>query len=305
MTTSSQGTTIEVLRDRPEWLEARRQGIGASEAADVLGIGRKSPMTLYCEKLGLVEPDPAEGEALEWGLLLEPILVQRYQQVTGRAVRRPDPHTIVRSREHPFMCFSPDGFVEDPVRGSGPLQIKTAGIFRLDDWEDEPPLPYLVQVQHEIAVSGARWGALAVLLGGQRFRHYEIERNDAFLTALIDREADFWQRLMTKEPPPVDGSDAARELLRRLYPRETAGLVVNLAADVIEWDAALQEAKRLKRLNEGLITEYENKIKAAMGEAETGVLTNGISFTWKASQRKGYTVEPTVVRTLRRKEMTT
>lgn len=294
--------SVEQYDNEGEWLEARRNGIGASEAPAVLGISPwKSPMGLYCEKLGLAEPDAVESERMLWGHLLEPILVQRYQHVTGRAVSRPAPFTILRSRAHPFMCFSPDGFVFDPARGPGPLQIKTAAGFRADEWEGEPPLAYLVQVQHEIAVSGARWGALAVLLGGQRFLHFEIERNDAFLEAMVAREAEFWRRLTEQDPPAIDGSDASRELLRRLYPREHPGLVVNLPSDAIEWDRerldAIDEGKRADARK----LEAENKLKAALGEAECGVLTNGVSFTWKSSERKGYTVEPAVVRTLRRK----
>ncbi len=293
---------VETFHDRTAWLEARRQGIGASDAADVLGVGRRSPMTLYCEKLGLAEPDPLEAEAVEWGLLLEPVLVQRYKQITGRDVVGSSGPSIVRSEQHPWMTFSPDGWILADPRGSAPLQIKTAGAFRAADWDDEPPLSYQVQVQHEIAVTGARWGALAVLLGGQRFRHYEIERNETFIATLIEREAEFWRRLQEQDPPPIDGSDAARELLRKLYPRETPGVVVNLPSEAIEWDAELQEIKAGKKKADARAQALENMLKAALGEAETGLLSNGVQFTWKAGERKGYVVEPTTTRTLRRKE---
>lgn len=294
--------TPETYDTREGWLAARRNGIGASEAPDVVGVGWRSPMTLYAEKLGLVEPDAMEAERLEWGLLLEPVIAARYEAVTGRRVRRPPAHTLYRSRVHPFMVFSPDGFVQDAHRGRGVLQIKTAGSHRAGDWDDEPPLAYQVQVQHELAVADVAWGALAVLIGGQRFRHYEIERNERFLATLIEREAEFFDRLQRHEPPAVDGSDATRELLRRLYPREMPGLVVNLPADVIEWDAALLEAKRARKAADDQITGYENQIKAALGDAEAGVCTNGVTYTWKASERKGYTVAPSVTRTLRRRE---
>lgn len=295
-------TVSETFADKTAWLDARRNGIGASEAADVVGVGRKSAMTLYAEKLGLVEPDPHESEAMEWGLLLEPIIAKRYEEKSGRAVHRCAPWTLIRSRAHPFMTFSPDGLIEDPRRGRGVLQIKTAGVFRADAWEDEPPLAYQVQVQHELCVADVTWGSLAVLIGGQTFRYYDIERNDRFLATLIEREAEFFDRLTRQEPPAVDGSEATRELLRRLYPKDTAGLIVTLPGDATEWDAERLDALEQIKRAEARKTEAENRIKAAIGDGEAGVLPNGITYSWKASERKGYTVEPSVVRTLRRKE---
>lgn len=298
----SEPARVETFADRPAWLEARRQGIGASEAADVLGVGRKSPIALYAEKLGLVEPDPLEGEEIEWGHLLEPVLLQRYRKLTGREVAEPGGFSIYRSAAHPFMTFSPDGFVFDPQRGPGPLQIKNVGFYRADDWEDEPPLAYQIQVQHEIRVMGSQWGALAVLLGGNRFRHYEITRNEAFLDELVKREAEFWRCLQAQERPAVDGSDAARALLAKLHPRATPGLIVPLPVEAAEWDAQLVQAKADEKDAQARKQLYENQIKAALGDAEAGIMLNGALYTLKTKHNPGHTTGPYSYRELRRKD---
>ena len=69
-----------------------------------------------------------------------------------------------------------------------------------------------------------------------------------------------------------------------------------------EMEKRLAALEALK-IAEAAKTAAENHLKAALGEAETGVLANGVAYTWKASERKGYVVEATSVRTLRRKEI--
>lgn len=296
--------TREEFPTKDAWLKGRRHGIGASEASAVLGLNPwKSALQLYAEKLEIAEPDAAESEAMEWGTLLEPVIAERYAGVTRRELAPVEPFTIYRSRTHPFMTATFDRLIVGDPRGLGVLQVKTANAFKAGEWdEDEPPVYYQVQTQQEAAVAGATWGSLAVLIGGQRFRYFDFERNDRFLAVLVEREEAFWQRLLTQDPPEVDGSDSARDILRRLYPRETPGLVVNLPGDVIEWDAELQQIKAGLKGGESRKQELENKIRAAIGEAEAGICTNGLTYTWKASDRKGYVVEATVTRTLRRKE---
>lgn len=205
---------------------------------------------LYCEKLELAEPDDAESEAMEWGLLLEPIIAERYAGVTRRELAPVEPFTIYRSRAHTFMTATFDRLILGDPRGLGILQIQAVGAFKAEDWEDEPPVYYEVQTQQEAAVAGATWGSLAVLIGGQRFGT-STSRNDRFLSVLVAREEAFWNRLLAQEPPEVDGSDSAREILKRLYPKETPGLVVNLPAEAIEWDAELRQLKDLGKEYEG------------------------------------------------------
>lgn len=296
-------TEIETLPSEKDWLAARRQGIGASEAAAILGVSPfKSALALYAEKLELSEPDATEQEHLYWGRMLERPIAFRYAEVTGRRVVPVPPFNLRRSRAHPFMVATLDALTWPSPESVMPLEIKNVSAYRAEDWETEPPLHYQVQVQHQLAVTGGAMASIAALIGGNRLVWFDVPRNDRFIAKLVLAEAEFWQRLLEKTPPPVDGSESAKALLRTLYPRETPGLVVNLPAEVIEWDAELQQIKAGLAIESTRKDELENRIKAALGEAEQGVCTNGLTYTWKASERKGYTVEPTIVRTLRRKE---
>src|SRR3989337_1994734 len=103
----------------------------------------------------------------------------------------------------------------------------------------------------------------------------------------------------------VDDSKASAEILKRLYPREATGLTVNLPTEAIGWDQDRLAAPEGLKIPEGAKKAAGNNMEAALGEAEMGVLANGVTYTWKASERKGYVVEATSVRTLRRKEIKT
>jgi putative phage-type endonuclease len=291
-----------IFDSRDAWLDARKSGIGASDAAAVLGVSQwRGPLQVYCDKLGIAQTDPAEVEAMEWGLALETPIAARYQRETGRTVIDPGPFTIHRSPEHPFMLATVDRFIDTPDRGRGVLEIKTTGGFR-GEWDTDAPLPYQIQIMHQMAVTGLAWGSLAVLVGGQKFLWMDVERNDEFIAALVEREREFWQRVQDQNPPPPDASESCRELLKRLYPREAPGQVIALPPDAAKWDAQRREAKAAMDVASASCREAENLLIAALGEAEVGLLPDGTRYSYKSQNRKGYTVEPATFRVLRRSE---
>jgi putative phage-type endonuclease len=303
MAIKSSSPLITPCADRDAWLALRHTGIGSSDAAAIVGASPwKSPFTVFCEKLGLddAEDQRAALEALEWGLALEIPIAARYARETGRSLRAPAPYELLRSAAHPFMVATLDREILDADRGPGVLEIKTAGWMKRDEWVDEPPLAYQIQVQHALAVSGARWGSLAVLIGGQKFRWCDVERNDAFIEALVEIEATFWACIERREPPSPDDTRACRELLKRLFPQHVPGKTVALPPEADAWDQALCAAKQDLEDAEARKRLAESHLIAALGDAECGLLPSGAQYTFKATPRKAYAVKATTVRTLRR-----
>lgn len=301
-------TAIEAQKfDRKEdWLKTRSEGIGSSDAAVVLGLSRfKSPFQLFHEKLGLVEQPAVEAELAEWGLALEEPIAIRYAIETGRQVSNPGPYTLLKSKDRPFMVATVDRWVmrdpRDPVaEQDGILEIKNAHFFMGDQWTDEPPVEYQVQLQHQLAVTGLRWGSIAALIGGTRFVWADIERDDAFIEALVAEERKFWyEHVLKHTPPPVDGSAETADILKRLYPRDV-GSSVALPSEALDWDAAREQALVAEEAAKAARLLAENQIKAAIGEATVGVLPNGIQYSWKAQTRKEHVVKESKYRVLRR-----
>lgn len=294
----------EDYRTEAEWLAVRRSAIGASEAPIILGVSPyKRPVQLFTEKLGLTEPE-RQTEAQAWGLLHEPNIARRYVEETGHVLRDPGRYTLRRSREVPWLVATLD---REVVKAEGqsvpaPLELKARKFAMAGAWEDEPPVDVLVQVQHQLAVTGWQWAAVAVLIGGCEFRRFVVPRHEDFIAKLLVAEHAFMERLRTRELPAIDASEKTREALRSLYPKEQPGLVVNLPGEAVDWDTERTEAMRQEKAAQERKRAAENRLLAALGEAETGVLPSGVSFTYKATERAGYTVAPSIVRTLRRKE---
>ena len=300
--------TFEVIDclDRDAWLKERRSGIGASEAAAVLGASPwKTAADVWAEKVGIAEARAAETEAMKWGLRLEPAIADAYMEETGRIVVRGDsPYRLLRAKKHPFLLATLDGEVV-PIdeRGPGVFECKTAALWKKDDWADEPPLQYSIQNQHQLVVTGYGWGADAVLIGGQRFLHTDFVGNAGFQSLLIQKLEAFWELVVKEQPPPLDGSESAKELLSRLFPRPEPGKVIELPQEAIMWDQELLDVKEVLKIHEDRKRELENQIKAALGDAEGGVLPDGTAYVWRLIQKKEYVVKATEYRELRRKAL--
>jgi putative phage-type endonuclease len=299
--------------NKKEWLEQRRSGIGGSDAAAVLGLSPwKSAYTLWCEKTGRVlEPNLDELEYIEWGQVLEEPIAQKYQQVTGRVLFDPGRFAIVKHPTIPHMHCTVDRIVvdwagQDPIRialpdyasGLGDLSIKNVGAFRIGEWEDSAPLPYQVQLQHELAINGLSWGSFAVLIGGQKFRYLDVPRDSDFIDMLLEEEYAFWKLVVEDTPPEIDASDSSLETLKRMFPNAN-GKAVDLAYEFIELRDRRAELKAEIKIIEADVQAIDNKIKLAMGECTFAHLPDGSGFSFKKQDRAGYTVEPTSFRVLR------
>lgn len=269
-------TAISPTVDREAWLQERLSGIGSSEAATACGLSPwESPASLYLRKIGEAEPIE-ESEAMVWGNRLEPLIADAYTERTGFAFA--DEQWFTRSKAFPFMLAT-----IDRVRSDGRVvELKTVGARQASEWgesgTDEIPRWYTVQVLHQLAVTDSDVADVAALICGQELRVYTIERDDDVINALIDRECEFWNRVITRNPPAIDLERDAR-LLTKLFPRAVGEIEfdeeTSLKAE--EWDAirrALTESNKAK-------DRLQAEILAALGNAGSARLSNGRVLTRK------------------------
>ena len=307
---------IETNLTRDQWLDRRVVGIGSSDAAVIVGVSPyKSALQLYHEKLGTKQPHRGELEQLRWGNILERPIGQRYAEETGRMVDHLSPagtFSIMRNDARPWQHASLDGLVvrglvphvdgrvfkEFPADGDGVLEIKNASSYVGERWKDEPPIEFVVQVQHQLAVTGKQWGSIAALIGGVLFLWQDLARDDCFIEILCKMELEFIQRIEAKDPPPVDGSGHTKEFLKFLYPRDT-GTSVSLGPEFLDVESDLVRAKAEIKSWEGAKALAENRLKAAIGDATMARLPNNSSFTLKHQSVKAHMREASEFRVLR------
>lgn len=270
--------TMTTDMNREEWLKARMQGIGGSDAAAIAGLNKwKSPIGVYLDKVGQAPEDTA-GEAAYWGNVMEDIVAQEFSRRTGLKVRKRN--AILKHPEHSFMLANVDRLIVGAREG---LECKTASEYLKDLWEgEEIPASYLLQCQHYMAVTGYKAWHIAVLIGGNKFVYKKVERDEELIKYLTDIEKNFWEEHVMKEiPPAFDGSDASVDLLKALYPEAIPESEITLPPDTNTYLEALDQVSvELKEL-EKQKKEYENKIKALMGENEMAIAGDRL-VTWKS-----------------------
>lgn len=296
--------TIADATERSEWLRARQGGIGASEIAIVLGASTfRTPIELYAQKVGAMEPDEDPPEYIAWGNLLEPAIAAEFARRTGREIRLAG--KLLRSRVHPWALATLDYWQRERAPGSPwcPLQIKTTSGAHADDWADGAPKAYWWQEQQEMLVTASPRASIACLIGGQRMVWQDIDRDDAALVHLVREGEAFWQRVIDRDEPMADGSAGAGRALFALHPQDD-GTEVVLPATLLEVDDELQALAAQQTAIETRIDELKNRIRTAIGDAQRGFLggESGVSWSWKTEERAAYQVKAGTRRVLRRHE---
>jgi putative phage-type endonuclease len=261
-----------------EWLQARQQGIGGSDASVVAGLNPyKSRVQLYLEKTGEVDaPDLSNNEKVYWGNVLEDVVAKEFMNRTELKVRRRN--SILTHPVHNFMLANVDRLIIGAEEG---LECKTASSYMQEHWKDgKIPEMYICQIQQYMAVTGYKAWWIAVLIGGSDFRFQKVERDDEFINLLIQLESDFWiNHVQAGVMPEVDGSQSTTAIINKMFP-ESNQEQITLPDDTPDLIRDYFEYCELEKRYAELKDESANKIKMLLGENERG-LTNGYMVNWK------------------------
>lgn len=260
-------------------LNDRRTFLGGSDAPVVMGISPwKTPYQLWLEKTGqAAPPDLSEVERVRFGILLEDIVAREFMVRTGFKVRRVNQRQILKRK--PYLVAQ----IDRRIVGGGILECKTADASRKTDWEEGIPDHYMVQVQHQLLVTGEDFAYIAVLFGGNTFKYFRIEKNEALIANLEIILDDFWERVKTLTPPDPLSVEEARQIWNR--PK---------AEVVIGGDEEKSAVKSLLKVTEE-ISELEKKqgelqlaLQKKLENLGDTLTIGGIPVvSWKAQSRTG------------------
>lgn len=210
---------VTVCKSREEWLEARKGGLGASDAGAYMGASPwKSNEQLWKEKCGIVEPeDISDSPAVKYGNEAEPLLRAFFQLDHPEYELSFTPFKIIRPEEMPFVTCTPDGELLEIATGRrGGLEIKTTEIrssLGWNHWDNQIPDYYFAQVCHQMLAAGWEFVELLAQIkyttkdGEDRkeTRHYKIERADCLEDiALVEQSAVlFWGHVTERKRPAL------------------------------------------------------------------------------------------------------
>ena len=209
---------IVIPRNREEWLQERKKGLGASDAGTIIGVNKwKTNVDLWREKVGLREPEDISHKSyVQYGHDAEPHLRALFAlDHPELRVTYESPYKMIFSDELPFIFATPDGELEELSTGrKGGLEIKTTEIMnprQWAEWKGRIPDQYFAQVCHQFLATG--WDFIFLLAQikwtnreGEKMKmtkEYPIERRDVLdsIEYLKPMEIKFWHNVTTNKEP--------------------------------------------------------------------------------------------------------
>lgn len=201
---------------REEWLQARKNYIGGSDAAAILGLNPwKTNVDLWEEKTGRKEKeDISDKEAVKFGSMAEPYLRELFRLDNPDLEVRYMENNMFLNDTYPWAHASLDGWLKDKEGRAGILEIKTTTIQNyasVKKWENKIPDNYYCQILHYFLVTGFDFAIVKARLKFDfenpycQIRHYRIERqeceNDIIL--LMDAERRFAENIKNDIRPSL------------------------------------------------------------------------------------------------------
>ncbi len=180
---------VELQQGTREWLEWRHKGIGASDAPIIMGENPfQSVEELLREKRAPVRAS-TESEAMKRGKQLEPEARKRYIARTGRDVRP----ACIQSTRYDWLRASLDGL---SISHDAVVEIKCGdSVYRKVSASRSVPNYYYGQTQHILAVTGFDSLDFWCYLPGRPELLVRVQRDDAYIERLLNRELEFWDRI--------------------------------------------------------------------------------------------------------------
>lgn len=263
----------------PEQKANRKLGIGASECAIVMGINENiSPYELWQIKTGRLEPqDISQLPPVYWGTRLEDIIADEYALKMGCEVERV-PETLFHVEHKHILCH-----LDRKVVGESKILECKFAMYARDQWgpsgSDEVPMSYILQVQHQLAVTGYEEADLAVLISGYDFRVYHFKRDEELIAKIIEELNEFWACVESDTPPPLRD----RRDVQLAYPYS----IPNAKPADTDIVAVVDQINGLKAKTKELEKEravLENNLTLFMREAEAVITDKEVLATWKSNK---------------------
>jgi putative phage-type endonuclease len=289
--------------------EDRRHLFGGSDVGCIFGVSPwKTALDLYEEKVApeFIPPEvePKREKLFRRGKKLEPWVMELLEEERGIFIQKRNQRYV--DPEFPWMAAEIDFEYMDTI-GLCNGDVKTVSPFAASEWgeeqTDEIPLTYCLQFHHGMMVTGRPACLVAVLIGADDLRTYEVKRDDELIAEIRKREIQFWTEHVQKKVPPP--SQTVGDVHKTLF--RYGGFPVQNDPEIMTALSNLRTVKKTEKEVETLKKEYELQIKRrllVLAEAHgltdadapkkfvindmTGKRTASLSY----EHRSGYSVGP-------------
>jgi len=268
--------------------------LSASRLPAVMGYSKyRSPndeLSATIDALGNKTPESITNEAMDWGNTFESAILERAAVrlgVSNLITEHPEPYfhpllklacsldatadgnglVIANDQDKGIMVMDGESIT---LEGRGILEAKLTSVA-----PEHSPALYrgVIQLQAQMDITGAKWGALCVLYRGTELRIFLFKPHEATLRAIAQATRDFQRRLdiwkmdrHIEYYPPVNSADADRTWA------QGEDVAVQLGGEFETWARDILEAKQDIKQCEEIINDRETKIKEAMQTASKATI---------------------------------
>lgn len=267
-----------------QWQQERRNGIGGSDVAGILGLSKwASPYSVWADKvLDQRDETPEQRERWDAGHDAEHYLALQFQRHHPGLYVGAEQYRL--SNDKPWAFAHVDGLIFDgcyeDAEVVGPWDAKTVNDYT--PWDEVPPY-YVAQMQWAMWLGAYEVAWITAGFSGWKTRTYEIERDQGDIDLIVAECERFWtEHVVTGIPPEVDDSDATSKAIAAHHPEHIEGERAEVSElDVARWVTAKQNEADAKRRK----TEAQNRIAAALGDAEIGTAGDTALVTYRSQTR--------------------
>lgn len=282
-------------------LALRRTGITAGDVRALVGEDpySRTAHDVFIAKT-LVDAPFEESEAMSLGNELEPMVIRRLAAKRGLHVvrREPDRMTVVHP-EHPTHIATPDAWLAPSAfhPAEAIAEVKVVGMHNAHEWgepEGDAPDWVIIQATWQAHVTSMPLVHVGALIGTE-VRPFVVRPDPDLEEALIEAADRFWtDHVLPRKPPPVDGSEGAKRMLRAVWPRERRHML-RAGPEIEQLARQYFEANRTKQSAEAAAELARQQLAEIVGEHE-GIAGDGwrLLLRWQepcevaASSRAGY-----------------
>jgi len=198
---------VDVEQNTQEWLDMRKNHIGASDASIILGVSKwktndgriKTPRLLWMEKLGL-DTTETDNFATRYGKAMEEPARQAYQEMVGDLFES----ACVKNKKYPYLMVSLDGLNITQDRA---VEIKNCSEEdHLLAKEGKVPAKYIPQVQMQAMVTELPFVDYFSFHKGEGVI-VKVAKDEEYCKMLEKELSKFWEYVETMKEPPLTDND--------------------------------------------------------------------------------------------------
>jgi len=192
---------IDLEQGSQKWLSYRQGKVMATDSSILMGTNHwKTPLNLWEEKLGILEPD-AQNESMKRGQRLEP----EARELAIKEIDIEFSPCVFESERYPFMAASLDG-VSHCFKYILEIKCPSKDEKHLDAISGVIPFYYIDQIQHQLLVTGCECAFYFSYRPEYKEKPFAVIQVFSDLDRqyqIFQKAQEFYTQMCTMQPPEI------------------------------------------------------------------------------------------------------